>query len=407
MRILFITFSDIAICSSSNIRNVSLIKGLLDIGHSVDIITYKTNNRAQVQDETFKLITDRCKVFEISSVLASERVSANLLSKGSKSIKVRLYGLLRKIYYALEPVDSLRRTALSLNIDGLELGGYDLMISSSNPYSVHILAERIKNKYFKSGIKWAQYWGDALYFDTLIRHPIFPGRLKKAEYNLIRNCDAIVYTNAVILEKQKKLFSNMADKMTYIETPYAFAEKNDKKEFTYQVGYFGSFSTVVRDITPLYSVLSKESYRSVIIGNGDVAIDSTESLEVMPRATVSVVRDYEENTRILACICNKLPSNKKETGLIPGKAYHYGASEKPILVIGASLDVEAFLKKYNRFIFVDNDSNQIKKAIDALLSQPFEKKQPIAEVEPTVAANKFIESITFTNSVNIGDEKRE
>ena len=42
----------------------------------------------------------------------------------------------------------------------------------------------------------------------------------------------------------------MADKMTYIETPYAFAEKNDKKEFTYQVGYFGSFSTVVRDITP-------------------------------------------------------------------------------------------------------------------------------------------------------------
>ena len=156
MRILFITFSDIAVCSSSNIRNVSLIKGLLDNGHSVDVISYKTNNKAQVQDETFKPIIDRCKVFTISGTLASEKISAGLLSQKTVSIKARIYNLLRKIYYALETVDSLRKTALSVNIDNLDLGEYDLMISSSNPYSVHILAERIKNRYFKSGIKWAQ-----------------------------------------------------------------------------------------------------------------------------------------------------------------------------------------------------------------------------------------------------------
>ena len=265
MQILFVTFSDIRICSSSNIRNISLIKGLLDIGNSVDIISYKTNNKAQVQDEIFKPVTDRCRVFEISGSLVSEKVSSGLLIKGSKNIKVRLYSLLRKLYYVLEPVDSMRKTALSLDIEGLGLGEYDLMISSSNPYSVHILAERIKKRYFKAGIKWVQYWGDALYFDTLIRHPIFPARLKKAEYNLIRNCDAVFYTNAVILGKQKELFRDMADKMTYIETPYAFAEKSEKAEFAYQVGYFGSFSTVVRDIMPLYSVLSEANYRSVMV----------------------------------------------------------------------------------------------------------------------------------------------
>ncbi len=391
MRILFVTFSDIGICSSSNIRNVSLIKGLLDAGHSVDIISYKTNNKAQVQDETFKPITDRCKVFELFGTPVSDKVSGNLLGKNAKSIKSKIYIFLRKVYYALEPVDSLRKTALSLDIEGLKLGQYDLMISSSNPYSVHILAERIKNRYFQNGIKWVQYWGDALYFDTLIRHPIFPSRLKKAEYKLIRNCDAVFYTNGVILEKQKKLFKDMANKMTYIETPYAFAEASDKTEFTYKVGYFGSFSTVVRDIMPLYTVLSKAGYRSVIIGNGDVEITPTDHLEIMPRATVSIVRKYEDDTRILACICNKLPANKEETGLIPGKAYHYGATDKTVLMIGASPDVENFLKKYNRFVFVPNEPEQIKETIDALLKTPLFRETPIAEVEPVCAAKKMIE----------------
>lgn len=396
MRILFVTFSDIGICSSSNIRNISLIKGLLDIGNSVDIISYKTNNKAQVQDESFKPVTDRCRIFELSGTLASDKVSSALLAKGSKNIKIRLYSLLRKLYYALEPVDSMRKTALSLDIEGLDLREYDLMISSSNPYSVHILAERIKNRYFADGIKWVQYWGDSLYFDTLIRHPIFPKRLKRAEYNLIRNCDAIFYTNEVILEKQKKLFKDLADKMTYIETPYAFAEKSEKEEFTYQVGYFGSFSTVVRDILPLYSVLSEADYRSIIIGNGDVEIIPSNFLEVMPRAAVSVVRKYENDTRILACICNKLPPNKEETGLIPGKAYHYGATDKPVLVIGASPDVERFLKKYNRFIFVENEAQKIKEAIDRLRQEPFYRENPIEEVDPIKSAEKLLKYLNLT-----------
>lgn len=402
MRILFVTFSDIGVCSSSNIRNISLIQGLLNLGNIIDIISYKTNNKVQTQDDTFKPITDRCRVLEIFGETASEKVSASLLAKDNKNIKVRLYSLLRRLYYALEPVDSLRRTALTLNIDNLELGDYDLMISSSNPYSAHILAERIKNQYFKNGIKWAQYWGDALYFDTLIRHPIFPARLKKAEYNLIRNCQAVIYTNEVILKKQKVLFKDMADKMSYIETPYAFAEECKKTEFKYQVGYFGSFSSVVRDIVPLYTVLSQSDYRSVIIGNGDVDIKSTATLDVMPRATVSVVHEYENNTRILICICNKLSENNKETGLIPGKAYHYGATDKRILVIGASPDVEKFLRRYNRFIFVPNDRKKIKQAIDQLIEEPLCREKPMVEVNPKYAARKFIE---FANCLNSDTER--
>ena len=398
MRVLFITFSDISVCSSSNIRNISLIKGLLDNGHQVDIISYKTSNTVQVQDETFKAVTDRCRVVELTGALATEKISAGLLASGNTSVKAKIYNRLRKIYYSLEPVDSLRKIASSIDIDNLELTDYDLMISSSNPYSVHILAERIKKRYFASGIKWVQYWGDALYYDTLNRNPILPSRLKKAEYNLIKNCDLVVYTNEVVLNKQKMLYKDMAHKLTFIETPYAFAEKSEKTEFTYQVGYFGSFSTVVRDIAPLYSVLSNADYRSVVIGNGDVKITPTENLKSMPRATVSVVAEHEQNTRILVCICNKLTTKGEETGAIPGKAYHYAATDKPVLMIGASPDVEAFLKKYDRFVFVPNDAKQIKETIDTLLQKPFSREVPIAEVEPVNAAQKVMDAVNSLSS---------
>lgn len=393
MRILFVTFSDISVCSSSNIRNVSLIKGLLDHGHQVDIISYKTANKVQVHDETFKTVTDRCKIIELTGVLATEKISAGLLSSGNTSLKAKIYNRLRKIYYSLEPVDSLRTIALSLDIEKLGLEEYDLMISSSNPYSVHILADRIRKRYFASGIKWVQYWGDALYYDTLNRNPILPSRLKKAEHNLIKDSDLVVYTNGVVLEKQKKLYKDMANKMTFIETPYAFAKESTTEEFKYQVGYFGSFSTVVRDITPLYSVLSEANYNSIIIGNGDVEIIPTETLKAMPRATVSVVSEYEENTRILVCICNKLTAKGDETGAIPGKAYHYAATDKTVLMIGASPEVEAFLKKYHRFVFVPNDPQQIKDTISDILEKPVVKEQPLTEVDPICAAKRLIETV--------------
>lgn len=397
MRILFITFSDISVCSSSNIRNISLIKGLLDNGHQVDIISYKTGNNVQIQDETFKSVTDKCNVIELTGALATEKISSGLLSSGNTSTKAKIYNRLRKIYYSLEPVDSLRKIASSIDIESLELTDYDLMISSSNPYSVHILAERIKKRYFASGIKWVQYWGDALYYDTLNRNPIIPSRLKKAEYNLIKNCDMVVYTNEVVLNKQKMLYKDMADKLTFIETPYAFAYENTAETFTYQVGYFGSFSTVVRDIAPLYSVLSKEKYNSVIIGNGDVEISPTDTLKVMPRATVSVVSEHENSTRILVCICNKLTAKGDETGAIPGKAYHYGATDKTVLMIGASPEVEAFLKKYNRFVFVPNEPKKIKETIDSLLQKPFHREKPLTEVDPVHAAKKLIATVNFLN----------
>lgn len=398
MRILFITFSDISVCSSSNIRNVSLIQGLLEEGHIVDIISYKTSNKAMLVDKSFASIIDCCNVLPIHGRASTDKVSSGLLSPEHGGFKKKLYNGLRKIYYSLETVDSLRKFALSVDIDQLNICAYDLMISSSNPYSAHILAKRVKDKYFPQGIVWVQYWGDSLYLDTLTRHPLFPSRLKRAEKRLLDTCDKIVYTNGVVLELQKQLFPSSADKMTFIETPYAFVDSRTA-DIEYEVGYFGSFSSVVRDITPLYAVLRSAAYSSVIIGNGDVALQSEGALRVMPRALVDTVSEFERKTRILVCICNKASDQGQETGLIPGKAYHYGATAKAILVIGATPKVKEFLAGYGRYAFADNNEEAIRKAISDLLSTEQRQYRPLAETNPPAAARKLLTQV-FPQGVN-------
>ncbi len=394
MRILFITLSDIGVCSSSNIRNVSLINGLLELGHTVDIVSYKTSNTANLKDESFASKIDGCKVTYLTAQVATEKLSASLnSSKGQKvDIKKKIYNVLRDIYYRLEPVDSLRKIAQTVDISGLNLSDYDCMISSSNPYSVHILAERIKDKYFPQGIKWVQYWGDTLYLDTLTRTPLFPGSVKKAEANLIKNADAIVYTNGVCLKMQKKLFPKKADKMYFVETPFAFFD-NDDGEIEYSVGYFGSYSKMVRDIEPLYNVLRSAEYKSIIIGNGDIEIESSENLTVLPRVPVDEVNKYESKTDILVCLCNKLSKKGKESGTIPGKAYHYGATKKRVLMIDATPEVKAFLESYDRYIFVENNEESIKNALDELIKAERKEIAPLKEVMPQNVAKKVLNMI--------------
>jgi len=392
VRILFITFSDINVCSSSNIRNVSLIQGLLELGHSIDIISYKSSNTAVVVDKSFEPIISRCNVIEVKANLSTEKVSSNLLSSGESSIKRKLYNKLRKIYYSMEYIDSFRKIASSIDIDKMTLDNYDLMISSSNPYSVHILADRIRNKFFNGKLKWVEYWGDALYLDTLTRKPLFPSKVKKAEKKLISACDRVVYTNQVVLDLQKKLFPEFSSKMVFIETPFAFC-KEKSELIDYEVGYFGSYSSNVRDIMPLYNALKNMPYKSIIVGNGDQHIESVNNLTVLPRATVDEVAELEKHTRILSCVCNKL-SKDGETGCIPGKTYHYGSSTKEVLVIGATPKVEEFLRKYQRYIFVKNDSDSIINTINNLLFEDMKEQKPLAECLPVNAAKKLLDYIS-------------
>ncbi len=393
MRILFVTLSDIGVCSSSNIRNVSLINGLLSLGHTVDIVSYKTSNTANLKDESFASKIDGCKVTYLTAQVATEKISANLnSSKGQKvDIKKKLYNVLRNVYYRLEPVDSLRKIAQTVDISKLDISDYDCMISSSNPFSVHLLAKRIKDKYFPNGIKWVQYWGDALYIDTLTKNPILPERIKKAEEGLMADADCIVYTNDVCLKLQQNVFPQKADKMYFIETPFAFCEDVEEKT-EYSVGYYGSYSKSVRDIRPLHSVLSKAKYKSIIIGNGDIEIAPSGNLAVLPRVPVDEISKYESITDILICLCNK-QSKGKDTGAIPGKAYHYGATKKRVLVIDASPAVKEFLSSYGRYTFADNNEESIKYAIDELLNEENKEVTPMNEVLPENSAKKLMKII--------------
>jgi hypothetical protein len=187
---------------------------------------------------------------------------------------------------------------------------------------------------------------------------------------------------------QKQLYPDFAKKMTFIETPYGFEEAGSDS-ILYSIGYFGSFSSSVRNIMPLYSALKNIQCKSIIVGNGDQHISSIDNVTVLPRASVNEVMAYECQTRVLVCICNKL-SKKGETGLIPGKAYHYGATTKEVLVVGATPKVKEFLEGYKRFYFVENDEKEIKATLDSLLRNEPKSFAKMEETIPQKAALKML-----------------
>ena len=59
--------------------------------------------------------------------------------------------------------------------------------------------------------------------------------------------------------------------------------------------------------------------------------------------------------------------------------------------------METFLRKYNRFVFVPNDSQQIRETIDKLIRASIRKETPIKEVNPINAATKFVEYLNIRN----------
>src|SRR5699024_9672935 len=141
----------------------------------------------------------------------------------------------------------------------------------------------------------------------------------------------------------------LADKMTFIETPYAFADSR-AADIEYEVGYFGGYSSLVRDIAPLYAVLRSAAYPSVIIGNGDVALQSEGALRVMPRASVDIVQQCI--LQVLEPIC-EAKFHERSNGFRPNRSTEHAIAQCCRLMqiqhlhYAVDLDIHGFFDNLN------------------------------------------------------------
>jgi hypothetical protein len=389
MRILFVTLSPIKSNVSATLRNINLIQGLINIGHTVDILTMEPNVSLPYSDNDL-FDSKQINLYSLGSNSLHERVTKKSKSYDTGIKKLAIKGL-KKIYHSLNIFDNTIHIAKSKRIP--VQGDYDLLISSSHPISSHILAERCLKEGINSKL-WIQYWGDPMTLN-LVNNSIWPkSYIKEHEKKILKPADKIIYVSPITYTKQKELFPSLSHKMSFVPIPYL--EKriysnigNDE----FKLGYFGDYHSNYRNIKPLYDAIRKleGKVNLQISGESNITLNTTNNIKISKRLPYQEVINSEEKCDMLVCVCNNFGTQ------IPGKAFHYAGTNKPILLIvdGDGADVKEYFSRYKKYIICNNDENDIREAILQYMKEKNKTKHldPIEDFSANNIAKQFISKI--------------
>lgn len=379
MDILFVALGPVEATFSSSFRNRAIIKGFIELGHNVDVLTISPDN-SSISIKNISALKG-VKVIRINKVFKS-----NASEIIESPVKKRVVDLIRIVYNKLFLFDvsyfSVRKVDLSI----LPQHQFDIIISSSDPKSSHILAKHLIKKGLKFN-KWIQYWGDPLTIDITSKH-IYPKCFTKyVESRILNGANKIIYVSPFTFLEQKKLFPKLAQKMSFLPVPYEFEKVFEKtKNEKYVVGYFGYYVKGVRNIMPLYEAFKNfdNSIQLNIVGGSNIQLKATENTSVFPIS--NNISEFEKNCDLLVVILNSQGSQ------IPGKVYHTAATNRPVLVIldGEKKDeMRSYLEKYERFDFCDNNAENIADAIKMIIQRD-KQFSPCKELSAKYIAGSFL-----------------
>lgn len=356
--VLVVKLTPVELLDSAVMRMISVINGLVEIGYKVTIIA------TPFYGELTHQLPPCLQKSNVVRIGVGGSTLYNNLGSGNK-FKMAFRTILSKVARRFYPYDNTYAYLRFVDIKALPDDKYDAIISISDPKTSHLAVKKLITQGLKYS-KWIQYWGDPFTYD-ITSELIYPRFIKKfIENKIIGNADRIVYVSPFTLEMQKEVFKDKSDKMyccipPYLRTRVIIKEKSEH----FEVGYFGSYMTVARNILPLYEACSEiADIHLSIVGNSDIALKEKENISILPRGEVETM---EDNSDLLICILNNRGTQ------IPGKIYHYAATNKAILVItdGENGDrIKEFLSKFDRYYFCKNDKDSIIRAINEIKNEP-------------------------------------
>lgn len=370
MKVLVVKLSPIEAITSSMFRTMAVARGLIEKGDSVDFLVIPMSSLLSKAAE--KPFVKQFNVIRTSKSSAYE----NNVIQADNGFKKFKKDFLRKIWHTFSVYDYTYLIAKRIKIDLLPTKEYDVVISSSDPKSSHVVVESLK----KQGLKykrWIQYWGDPLSID-ITQKSIYPKWvLRQIEKNLIKNASKIVYASPFTLQEQQRLLKKYRDKMVFIPTAYMEEElypKTNNEKFV--IGYYGNYNSKVRNIIPFYNACKSlgDRVNVAIYGDTDIKLEATETIQVYERG---IVDEHKKIADLLVCILNSSGTQ------IPGKLYHLAGTNKKVLVIvdgERKQEMREFLLSFNRFYVCDNTQKDIEETISTVM---LEDKQffPLPELK--------------------------
>ena len=374
MNILIVTGSPLRLNSSANLCHRAYIVGLIENGHIVDILEMSEKNQ---KIDSSIILPEFRNVFSFDGSIYSQlaikkknfrtgngSINANTNTNTctpvtSFNLKKIVKRFIREKLYGSYGIDNIWYLNVKHHFNhNLK---YDLVISLSYPASSHKAANLLVNRNINTK-RWIQIWEDPWSLEPGANYRN-SGFLKE-EHRILPKADEIIYVSPITLEYQKQEFTESADKMRWLPLPAYFSSENTEIDYSVlRFGYFGDYSSNVRNLKPFYNVAYNNKLTTTICGSTDETFESTDCVSVFPRIPIDELKKHEDNTNVLVFLCNL------RGGQIPGKIYQQSATNKLILFIldGTNEEMKIirdYFSQFNRYIFCENNEDSILNAIN-------------------------------------------
>lgn len=404
MNILVINGDCIQTNTSANLCHLAYIRGLLDAGHRVTLLSadgrdYKIDPAMEIPEQVIQYTIYGVSIYEKFS-LKKKATSAPILAGSGTTITPASPRLLHKA------INKVKSAVLSLyGVHGIYATfvrkaqkfksdeNFDYIISISTPVTSHLLTHNLLKAGHIKGKHWTQIWEDPWYSDAYG----FNGkeRIRREEQRLLSFAENVCYVSPLTLENQKRLYPESAEKMFWQPLPFYYKSEagSEPPAGHSRYGYFGDYVPAARDLRPFYEAAKETGIEVNICGNPCNLFQSTTQIHIHPRLPLHELKPIEDRTNVLIFLCNR------KGGQIPGKIYQYSATDKTILFIMDGTEEEQLvLKKYfgqfNRYVFCQNTKEDIAMAIRRIESGELGDVQnvPLDDFDPVRTITNILEA---------------
>lgn len=408
MNVLFVSMIPFESNSSATIQNKGIVKGLTDLGHSVDIMTLELKNDAFSYDGSMNDLYDLVRNSyyipphpQYAMLMAKKphpkngnyhRASLNSIMRKAKT---NIRNLIKIAYRKLVIFDAQKKNVNQVMKLQIDYHIYDVIISSSDPKSSHLIVKKIYMSNPTINARWIQYWGDPMFHDITRERGIRDFFVKYQEKKIIKMAHKIIYASPLTLKQQKETYPAQAIKMDYANQVFLkrtdsndeVIKSNENANTNIVVGYYGSYDSTIRNINPLYEAALDSNYKLIICGPSNIKLNSMKNIRILEKVPYKEVSKMEEESDILITICNSKGTQ------IPGKIYYCAGYNKPIIIVldgEFKEELKKYFESFGRYILCNNNPESINKAIEEAKSELNKTKGISQELFPKYMALRIL-----------------
>jgi hypothetical protein len=368
------------------IRIRGLVKYLHDFGWEPVIITLKTSDNMFNYSNIIEIPSDKPAEptennnFNIHRVMFKNNIFFSFLRNRTDILKFFIH-FRNEFFYYPDPEKKWSNEILLASDKILNERSFDAIISTSVPFSSHIIAHRLKERY---GLPWIadlrDLWTQShnyLYSDI---RKFFEESL---EINTLSTADAITTVSQPLVDRLVTLHKR--EDIYSINNGFVPDEVNPGEPLfpKFTITYTGYIFPKYQDPEPLFKALHKLSAIGLIdLNQVDVNFLGVEHSDLLKYIETYGLQDvvrgwgylprtdvlfYQRRSHLLLLLTW---NNPQEKGILTGKLFEYLAAQRPILALGKyKMDgVADLLKKTNAGVHLMKES-EIEKEISAAYTE--------------------------------------